>query len=322
MPARLVRRVTANWGLKVAALALALLLWVVVSAEQVTTQWVPVRVQVVLHDPRLQLTGGAAPAVVDVRFSGSGRDLWELAFRHPVLTLAVREPSETGIYALEPAMVSVPGRIAVAATDIRPEFVRLSLARLSVRELPVRVRWAGAPGERVEVTPSHVVVLGAREALAAVDSVATVPVAPAPGDTLVDREVPIDPGSVGGMRSALATVRVRARFPRATVREVPAVTVDAPAGAVVSPLAVVARLEGPAAALEKVNTSALRARLHADSVPRVLPSPGADLPIEVTGLPVGVSAVLLPSHVRVMPGPQAVTAVHPQADTPAVGARP
>ena len=41
------RFLTDNWQLKLLALALAVLLWVVVSAEQVTSQWIPVPLRIV-----------------------------------------------------------------------------------------------------------------------------------------------------------------------------------------------------------------------------------------------------------------------------------
>jgi hypothetical protein len=132
LPARWARRVTANWGLKLAALALALLLWVVVTAEQVTSQWMSIPLRVVLHDPRLRVSPRHATEA-RVRFSGRGRDLWDLAFRRPMLTLPVREMSETGLYSLEPEMVSVPGRIAVVAREVQPAWIRLAVSRRPVR---------------------------------------------------------------------------------------------------------------------------------------------------------------------------------------------
>jgi hypothetical protein len=144
LPARWGRRLTANWGLKLAALALALLLWVVVTAEQVTSQWMSVPVRVVLHDPRLRLSPGPA-LQARVRFSGRGRDLWDLAFRRPVLTLPVRGESETGLYPLEPEMVAVPGRIAVTPREVQPAWVRLAVTRRAVRRPPSPSPPAGRP---------------------------------------------------------------------------------------------------------------------------------------------------------------------------------
>jgi hypothetical protein len=123
----LLRRATAHWKLKLAALALAVLLWVVFSAEQVTTQWIPVRVEAVLRDTGYVLTGEPDPRVVRVRFRGPGRELWELALRPPLLVLPVRDPGAARSFVVEPSMVDVPERFRVVASDVRPAVVRLGL---------------------------------------------------------------------------------------------------------------------------------------------------------------------------------------------------
>jgi hypothetical protein len=121
------RRFTADWKLKLSALALAILLWVLVSAEQVTTQWIPVRVEAVVRDPGFVLAGAPEPAVVRVRFRGAGRELWEVALRPPTLVLHVRDAGAARSFALEASMVEVPERFHVTATDVRPAVVRLDL---------------------------------------------------------------------------------------------------------------------------------------------------------------------------------------------------
>ncbi|HEX6069011.1 MAG TPA: hypothetical protein VFZ18_04290, partial [Longimicrobiaceae bacterium] len=73
------RALTENWQLKLLALALAVLLWVVVSAEQVTSQWIPVPLQINETDPDFELVSTDIPTEVDVRFTGSGRDLVDVA---------------------------------------------------------------------------------------------------------------------------------------------------------------------------------------------------------------------------------------------------
>ena len=69
---------TYNWRLKLAALGLAVLIWAAVSSEQETSQWIPIRVDAVVQDPEYVLAGAPDPAEVRVRFSGPGRELWEL----------------------------------------------------------------------------------------------------------------------------------------------------------------------------------------------------------------------------------------------------
>ena len=123
----LLRRATAHWKLKLSALALAILLWVVFSAEQVTTQWIPVPVEAVVRDPGYVLAGRPEPATVRVRFRGPGRELWEVALRPPTLVLPVREVGAARNFAIEASMVEMPERPRVLATDVRPGVVRLDL---------------------------------------------------------------------------------------------------------------------------------------------------------------------------------------------------
>lgn len=123
------RRAASHWKLKLAALALAVLLWVVFSAEQVTSQWIPVRVEAEVRDPAYVLAGRPDPARVRVRFRGPGRELWEIALRPPTLVLPVRGVGVGAghAFAVEPSMVEMSERFRVVATDVRPGVVRLDL---------------------------------------------------------------------------------------------------------------------------------------------------------------------------------------------------
>ncbi|HLM66524.1 MAG TPA: hypothetical protein VK358_03310, partial [Longimicrobium sp.] len=74
---------TYNWRLKLSALGLAVLIWALVSSEQVTSQWIPVRVDPVVRDPRFVISEAPEPQEVRVQFTGPGRELWELAIDRP-----------------------------------------------------------------------------------------------------------------------------------------------------------------------------------------------------------------------------------------------
>ncbi|HEY0151491.1 MAG TPA: hypothetical protein VGB92_05810 [Longimicrobium sp.] len=123
------RRVMRNWQLKLAALALAVLLWVLVRAEQPTEQWMQVQVEPQLLDPAFTLTAPPTPHVVQVRFAGKWREIGELALEKPVLVLHVRNVGRQRTFVLEPGMVRLPdgARGNVSALDVRPGLVRLAL---------------------------------------------------------------------------------------------------------------------------------------------------------------------------------------------------
>ncbi len=121
-------RLRDNWQLKLAAVMLAMLLWVVVAAERPTSEWISVPVEVVLRDPAFTADPQPDPAVVLVRFSGPGREMWEIAVKRSRLRLLlpVREPvTGQGVYLLGPSMVHVPAGLSVVARDVRPVRVRV-----------------------------------------------------------------------------------------------------------------------------------------------------------------------------------------------------
>lgn len=135
--------------LKLAALALAVLLWVVVSAEEVTTQWITVPVRLVAHDSSYRVVAGPSPREVEVRFSGPGRELWELALERPVLVLPLGEAErESQSYVLGPGMVRVPAGIrAVTVLDVRPAsawvHVRRAVPDTAARDTAAAAREGG-----------------------------------------------------------------------------------------------------------------------------------------------------------------------------------
>ncbi len=136
----LAARVAGNWRLKLASLALAVLLWALVRAEQRTEQWVTVRVEPHVLDPSFILTGRSDPRTVQVRFAGRWRELGELAIERPTLVLYVRNVGRQRVFTVEPSMVRLPDDVrgSVVALDVRPDVVRLPLERITERPAPAR----------------------------------------------------------------------------------------------------------------------------------------------------------------------------------------
>jgi hypothetical protein len=134
------RRWARNWKLKLAALGFAILLWIVVRAEQRTEQWVPVRVDAQILDPAYELVGVPVPAQVEVRFAGRWRELGELALKRPAILLRVPEVGAGRIFILDHSMVRLPDQLRenVVPVDVRPARVRLD-----VRPVPDSLGTAG-----------------------------------------------------------------------------------------------------------------------------------------------------------------------------------
>jgi hypothetical protein len=310
---------TANWRLKLAALGLAFLLWAVISAEQVTSQWVPVRIDTVIEDPEYVLTGGPQPPEVRVRFTGPARELWELALDRPTLVLRVPNVGEQRTFPLDPRMVQVRRGLAATPVDVSPGTVRLELQRLVSREVPVHP----SVGERslgrfvlmdeVEVIPATVRVTGPANRVMALDSVATVTFEIVPDDTTFTREVALDTVGLAGLSLSRERVTVRGRVDRLVERSLPGVAVTAPQGLTVSPRQLEVRIGGPERLVRAVFPATVRAFVPRDSVPDEVPLAGAEAGVVVEGLPDGVTARTVPARVLVAP---------PAAEGPAAAPEP
>lgn len=319
------RALTRNWQLKLAALSLAVLLWVVVSAEQVTTQWIPVPVRVAERDPDRVVTGGPFPAEVEVRFGGPGRELWELALERPVLVLPVDGvEADNQVYVLDPRMVRIPnGLSAVTPIDVRPASARVLTQRVVTRDVPVRVRIARRSRERYvvldtpRVVPATVRVTGPADRVARLDAVVTEPLEIGTADSTFRRAVPLDGDSLGGIRASARSVEVSARVDRIVERIIPAVAVAAPAGIALAPARVDVRVSGPSRQVRALDAASLTVTLLADALPATLPPGGAPTALRVGGVPAGLTARALPASVRAAPvGVPAAPAAPPAAPAP------
>jgi YbbR domain-containing protein len=322
----LARSLTYNWRLKLSALALAVLIWAVVSAEQVTSQWVPVRVDPVVRDPEFVVTAPAEPAVVSVQVTGPGRELWELAINRPTLVLSVRDVGDRRTFGLDPSMVRIPQGLAVRVSDVRPSVVTLALERLTSRMVAVRARIAGrstqryAVGEDLVILPAEVRVTGPADRLAALEALTTRSFDVVPDDSTFSHEVALDTAALDGLSFARTRVRVSGTVDRRVERTVGPIRVSAPEGLQARPAEVTVRLSGPERALRRVFPGALRAVVSRDSVPTALPPAGADARVVVEGLPAGVTATAVPERVRVLPPGAAPSPATPADPAPAAQA--
>lgn len=301
------RALAENWKLKLAAFTLAVLLWVVVSAEQITSQWLPVQVELVSRDPDWVVVRGPIPAEVEVRFAGPGRELWELALDRPVLVLpitGVEEPNQ--VFVLDPRMVRVPGNLAVNALDVRPSTVRVFLERRVTREVPVRVRIGARSHERYtltegpHVTPATVRITGPAARVAEIESVPTEALDLTGTDSTFNRIVALEADSVPGVRVTTDRVRVSGRVDRLVERIFPRLPVSPVSGVEVSPAQVDVRVQGPASQVRALDPAVLRVVVPADSIPAAIPPGGVSVPLRVENLPAGLEARTAPPTARVV----------------------
>ena len=125
---RLVRR----WPLKLAALALSALLWAGVAAQEVTSQLVPIHVELDLPDS-FALARSLPPVTALV--TGPGREILKL-YRTPI-TLRASVPATAASrpfrIRLAPERLVVPASAAVTVEEIEPRDLFVSLAKIPAR---------------------------------------------------------------------------------------------------------------------------------------------------------------------------------------------
>jgi len=121
-----------HWPLKLAALTLSLLLWVVVGSLEVTSQLVAVRVELDYRDS-LELAR-PLPSITAL-VSGPGHEIIKLygtplVLRAPVPESAVRRPYHLR---LTPQRIQVPPTANVTVEEVEPRDVYVRLARSPAR---------------------------------------------------------------------------------------------------------------------------------------------------------------------------------------------
>jgi len=327
--ASIIRKLTENWKLKTLAFSIAVLLWVVVSAEQVTTNWIPVPVDVQVEDPYYRAEV-REPAEVEVRFQGAGRDLIQVAVDRPPLRLVIPEvTAETGVYQINARMVQLSGQTTVSALDVRPSTVRVAFSRLDARNVPVRARITDALGpdwaivDSVIVQPAQVRVTGPAPRLAEVVEIYTVPFELTPGDTVFQRAVPLDTAGLGDLDLASSSVTVSGRVDQVVSRTVQNVPVDVGPGFTVTPDHVDVVLRGPRRSVFAIQPATLRVAIAISAIPEQIPPEGISVPLRLEPVRFGVSAVLQPAEVTLLPREEEnADAATAAADLPAPSSAP
>jgi YbbR domain-containing protein len=304
----LLTALTQNWKLKLLAFALAVLLWIVVSAEQVTSNWIPVPLEVYVSDPAFRLVDGVAPREVEVRFAGPGRELWDLVIRRPPLRLTVPEVQQsTEVFPLDPRMVRLPAQLSVAAQDVRPASVRLDFIEVASRSLPVRVPVAAELPAGLtlvgglEILPPQVQVNGPAQRLADVEAVTTGSLDLSAMDTSFSVLLDLDTTRLRGLELETRRIRVTGQVDRLGERTVARVPVDIGGGVDLRPREVSVRLVGPQSVIQQLAADAFRVVVSIDSIPTRIPADGISVPLRAERLPDGVRAEVTPRNAQLFP---------------------
>src|SRR3989441_5582483 len=270
MSGSLTRFITRNWAIKLAALALALMLYVAVAAQQPVTQTFSLKI-VVLPPPGRALL--AAPPTVSVLLSGRGSEMLRLRSLRPI-TLRVPDTLTASVWilSLKASDIDIPKGADVQVNEISPRdrVIRLdSVAGKDVRIVPL-VRIVAESGYQMQgglaITPSMARIVGSDRALAAIDSVTTVPTEIANVTGPFTRTVPIDTAPLGIVRIAPKEVTVSGDLSIIHERSFAGIPVDSGAGALTSfggpPSRVSAVGRRPRAAVQRLTRDRVKVIVH------------------------------------------------------------
>lgn len=202
---KLTTALTRDWPLKLTSLVLAVLLWVVATAEQPASR--VVAVQLVPQAPPGRAVSGPVPPVTALLL-GSRRDLLRLTATPITLT---RVLPDTGIGSdvtldLLPTDVDIPRGSDVRVQDVQPRQVHIRLDSLARRVVPVHPDLkvdidSGARMLRaVQVFPGTVRLAGPPDLVSRIDSVRTMPLRVAKVEGVFERSVTIDTTGFGSVR--------------------------------------------------------------------------------------------------------------------------
>jgi len=191
--------VTRNWPLKLAALALSVILWIVVAAEETTSELVGVRLEVDVP-PTLALAK-PAPAVRAI-VTGPARELIKLYAAPLVIRANVPASAQPPRHplAIGPHDIQIPRNVKVTIQDVEPREIELDVDRFARRLVPVAFRGVieaesgFALSGRLTLTPRAVEVSGPRGIVYGIDSVFTEPIEVRGVTEAFERTVALDTG--------------------------------------------------------------------------------------------------------------------------------
>lgn len=172
--------VTERLGYKAAALFFAVVLWLVVSAEEPSEELVPVRLEAAYDTVRI-LT--SPRPVIRALVAGRARDLIKLYDTPPVVRRMITDDAPDSVAVdLRPADVYIPPDVDAIVRDVQPRALVLVFDVTMSRRVPVAsaVRVvADGPSSVVrrhltKIVPDSVTVIGPRRAVSAIASVRTV----------------------------------------------------------------------------------------------------------------------------------------------------
>jgi YbbR domain-containing protein len=204
-----------HFGLKVLSLALALLLWMVVSGEETVERGLRVPLELQQVPAGLELTGDI-PTTVDVRVRGASGTLSRVSAGDVIAFLDLRTAREgTRLFPLTPDQMRVP--FGVEVVQVMPSAIAMAFERSASRQVPIVPAVDGRPAPGFVIgaktaDPKTVEVVGPDSVVKGVSEVLTEPVSVAGARQHVTQNVILgllDPSlRLKNVRSAVVTVQI------------------------------------------------------------------------------------------------------------------
>lgn len=293
-----------NWGLKLAALFLSLMLYVFVAAQEQVTQELPMKLDVRVPPGRTLLD---APKELTVVLRGKITELLRLRLFRQVLPLQVPDTLSSATWSspIPLGSVDLPKGADVEVSEIRPSVVTIQLDSVSSKEVPIVPRFSVVPesGQAIEgglqITPSVARLVGPERLLSQFESVATLPTAFDRVSGPFTRVVQIDTAPLGVVRISPHEVRVTGATAAVFERVFNFIPVESGAGPLTGyelrPARAAVVVRGPEAVVQALTADSLKVIVHLT---------GAVTDSATVGLtvlaPRGVTARAVPDSARVL----------------------
>lgn len=177
LPRRLLAAALNQLPLKLAALFFTIVLWMVVSAQEPTSEWWPARITL-STDSAVSLRD-TVPAI-HVSVVGPAQELLKLRLSEPVIHLTVGEDVPDSLtIPLTASQVVLPSWVNAHVSEIEPSSITLHFAVRATRTVPIRseLRLHADSGWRIvgdpRFEPGSVTVSGPRDRMRSVRAIAT-----------------------------------------------------------------------------------------------------------------------------------------------------
>jgi len=287
-----------NWRLKIAALAVTVLLWATIRVGAISRQDLPdVAVRVENDDPDWVPTGLPSPSTVQLSLTGPARELFRVAVDRPVVVVPIdRVLSDDSVIVLRSEWVRNANRAGVAIEDITPSSIRIQFERNEVASIPVSRRPEGSLPDTLsfvsapQVNPLFTNVRGPASTVNEVEAIFTEPFDLSSVTSSGRFELPLDTAGVG-LRVTPSVVTLTVNVAPTVERSLSPRLVQIPdrdqsSLELVDPSPLPVTIRGAEAVLEEVDTAAVYLEVHIDPLAReMVEGDEMYLAVLVSGLP-------------------------------------